>query len=69
MVALVPEPIQKDMNNLENMLARYKRAESIKELWRPTFEECYEYSMPARESFYPTTAGQAKTDKLSLIHI
>ena len=29
-----------------------------------TFEECYEYSMPARESFYPTTAGQTKTDKI-----
>tara|TARA_B100000424_G_scaffold138006_1_gene104747 strand:- start:1219 stop:2820 length:1602 start_codon:yes stop_codon:yes gene_type:complete len=64
MIALVPEPILKEMNDLENMLARYKRAESIKELWRPTFEECYEYSMPARESFYPVSAGQAKTDKI-----
>jgi|TARA_R100000479_G_scaffold174643_1_gene123381 hypothetical protein len=64
MVALVPEPILKEMSGIENMLARYKRAESIKELWRPTFEECFEYSMPARESFYPTTAGQTKTDKI-----
>ena len=64
MVALVPNPILKEMDGIENMLARYKRAQSIKELWRPTFEECYEYSMPARESFYPTTAGQTKTDKI-----
>ena len=64
MVALVPEPILKDMSSLETMLARYKRAESIKELWRPTFEECFEYALPARESFYPTTAGQTKTDKI-----
>ena len=64
MVALVPEPILKEMSDIDNMLARYKRAESIKELWRPTFEECYEFSMPARESFYPTTAGQTKTDKI-----
>ena len=64
MVALVPEPISKEMGDIENMIARYKRAQSIKELWRPTFEECYEYSMPARESFYPTTAGQTKTDKI-----
>jgi len=64
MVALIPQPILKDMSNLDTMLARYKRAESIKELWRPTFEECYEYSMPARESFYPTSAGQSKTDKI-----
>ena len=64
MVALVPNPILKEMDDIENMLARYKRAQSIKELWRPTFEECYEYSMPARESFYPTTAGQTKTDKI-----
>ncbi len=64
MVALVPQPILKEMDDIGNMLARYKRAESIKELWRPTFEECFEYSMPARESFYPTTAGQTKTDKI-----
>ena len=64
MVALVPEPISKEMGDIENMIARYKRAQSIKELWRPTFEECYEFSMPARESFYPTTAGQSKTDKI-----
>ncbi len=64
MVALIPQPILKEMSSLENMLARYKRAESIKELWRPTFEECFEYSMPARESFYPTSAGQTKTDKI-----
>tara|TARA_R100000700_G_C3174101_1_gene148719 strand:- start:203 stop:1801 length:1599 start_codon:yes stop_codon:yes gene_type:complete len=64
MVAIVPEPLFKEMNNLESMLARYKRAESIKELWRPTFEECFEYALPARESFYPTTAGQSKTDKI-----
>ena len=64
MVAIIPQPILKDMNNLDTMLARYKRAEQIKELWRPTFEECFEYSLPARESFYPTTAGQSKTDKI-----
>ena len=64
MIALVPEPLLKDMSSLETMLARYKRAEQIKELWRPTFEECFEYALPARESFYPTTAGQSKTDKI-----
>ena len=34
MVALVPNPILKEMDGIENMLARYKRAQSIKELWR-----------------------------------
>ena len=34
MVALVPEPISKEMGDIENMIARYKRAQSIKELWR-----------------------------------
>ena len=64
MVALVPEPILKDMTSIDTMLARYKRAEQIKELWRPKFEECYEYSMPARESFYPRSAGQNNTEKI-----
>ena len=33
MVSIVPEPLFKEMNNLESMLARYKRAESIKEIY------------------------------------
>ena len=38
-------------NDVRKLITRYKNAQSIKDLWMPTFEECYEFSLPQRESF------------------
>jgi hypothetical protein len=45
-------------------LDRYGKAKSFRENWVPLFEECYEYALPQRESFYAETAGQRRDDKI-----
>ena len=45
-------------------LAKYQKAKAFRENWVPLFEECYEYALPQRESFYAETAGQRRDDKI-----
>jgi len=49
---------------VEQLSARFNRAKRVRENWNSKFEECYEYSMPARESFYEESRGSVKTDKI-----
>jgi len=59
------EPIiQTGPSEAENICNRFIRARRIKDLWTPKFEECYEYAMPQRESFYAQTQGDVTTDKI-----
>ena len=45
-------------------LQSYEKAKAFRENWVPLFEECYEYALPQRESFYSQTAGQRRDDKI-----
>jgi hypothetical protein len=45
-------------------LQRYKKAKAYRENWVPLFEECYEYTLPMRESFYYEEAGQRRDEKI-----
>jgi len=45
-------------------LERYTKAKAKRENFVPLFEECYEYALPQRESFYHETAGQRRDDKI-----
>jgi len=45
-------------------LSSYEKAKVVRENWVPLFEECYEYALPQRESFYSETAGQRRDDKI-----
>jgi hypothetical protein len=45
-------------------IARYEKAKAFRENWVPLFEECYEYALPQRESFYAETAAQRRDDKI-----
>ena len=45
-------------------LQKYQKAKSFREKWVPLFEECYEYALPQRESFYTEDAGQRRDDKI-----
>lgn len=49
-----------NLENAEALLARRARANKIKEMWRSTLQECYQYAMPARETFTWSTEGQRK---------
>jgi hypothetical protein len=45
-------------------MERYQRAKAHRENFVPLFEECYEYALPQRESFYATRAGERRDDKI-----
>lgn len=62
---IINEPLPDTYGNESEVLSnRFRRAKSIKDLWLPKFEECYEYSMPQRESLYAQTQAQVRTDKI-----
>lgn len=45
-------------------LKRYTKAKAFRENWVPLFEECYEYALPQRESFYYEEHGQRRDDRI-----
>ena len=45
-------------------IKRYEKAKAFRENWVPLFEECYEYALPMRESFYQEEAGQRRDDRI-----
>ena len=51
-------------SKVKTLLGRYNHAKSIKDMWLPTFEECYEYALPQRESFYPESIGRRRSDRI-----
>lgn len=59
--ALVVNP---GATSVDKLMARYERAKRLREPWVSEYEECYEYALPSRESFYAQAAGQSRTDKI-----
>ena len=51
-------------DDVKQILERYTKAEATKQLWTPTFEECYEYALPQRESFFQESQGANRHDKI-----
>lgn len=51
-------------NEADNIAARFERSKRIKDMWLSKFEECYEYALPQKESFYDQAQGQSRTDKI-----
>lgn len=45
-------------------MKKYEKAKSLRENFVPLFEECYEYALPQRESFYAESIGQRRDDKI-----
>jgi hypothetical protein len=52
------------MHNPKKYLERYEKAKAHRQNFVDLFEECYEYALPQRESFYYETAGQRRDDKI-----
>jgi len=46
------------------LLEKYERAKIARVKFEPLFEECYEYALPMRQSFYTETIGQRRDDKI-----
>ena len=45
-------------------MRRFERARAMRENWVNLFEDCYTYTLPARESFYMETGGTDRTDHI-----
>ena len=45
-------------------MKRYERALTIRQKWEGLFQECYEYALPMRETFYTQTIGERRDDKI-----
>src|SRR5210317_1356116 len=45
-------------------IEKYSKAKALRENWVPLFEECYEYALPQRESFYYEERGQRRDEKI-----
>ena len=48
----------------ELYMRRFERARAMRENWVNLFEDCYTYTLPARESFYMETGGTDRTDHI-----
>ena len=48
----------------KSYIEKYEKAKTHRESFIPLFEECYEYSMPQRESFYTESIGQRRDEKI-----
>ena len=53
------------MDNIaKHFIEKYRKAKSFREQWVSLFEECYEYALPQRESFYYEEHGQRRDEKI-----
>ena len=55
---MITDPIAKEY------LKRYEKAKAKRTNFVDVFEECYEYALPQRESFYYEVSGQRRDDKI-----
>jgi hypothetical protein len=52
------------MNMAKHYIEKYRAAKAFREQWVSLFEECYEYALPQRESFYYEEHGQRRDEKI-----
>ena len=64
-VDVIPQsPIDLSESKVKQLLARYRRAQAIKDQWIPIFEDCYEYALPQRESFYSESIAKRRSERI-----
>lgn len=56
----LPSPLE----DVASLKRRHTAAKTRKDLWRSTYQECYRFAMPARETFTWHTEGQLKNNEL-----
>jgi hypothetical protein len=52
------------LENVDALLVRRQKASQIKELWRSTYQEAFQYAMPTRETFTWQTPGAQRNSRL-----
>ena len=48
----------------ESILKRFENAKNARSNWISVWEECYEYALPLRESFFQSQEGASRMDKI-----
>ena len=48
----------------KSLKQRFQRAQSIASQWHHIWEECYDYAIPNRTSFYEEGVGEDRMDKV-----
>ena len=65
---MVHSPNSIDMKDNDKLLSaymkKYEKAKSIRQRWEPLFNECYEYALPMRETFYSTARGERRDERM-----
>lgn len=56
--------IPKELGSVKTLVTRFKAAEKRKHPWEDHLRECYEYSLPQRETFNQHSAGQRKNQHI-----
>jgi Bacteriophage head to tail connecting protein len=51
-------------DRIEAILARAEKAAAVRLQWQPLFQDCYDYALPRRQSFYSSTEGNRRTDAI-----
>ena len=51
-------------SKVKQLLARYRKAKAVKDQWTPIFEDCYEYALPQRESFYSESIAKRRSESI-----
>lgn len=52
------------LEDAEALLKRREKAKTRKEMWRSTYQDCFRFAMPSRETFTWNTEGQKKNSVL-----
>src|SRR5258708_24200521 len=47
---------------VEQRIQRAAKAMAVRVLWQPIFQDCFNYVLPQRQSFYANTEGRRRTD-------
>jgi|TARA_B100001059_G_C17805869_1_gene569107 hypothetical protein len=64
-VDVIPQaPVDFSESKVKQLLAKYRRAQAIKDQWIPIFEDCYEYALPQRESFYSESIAKRRSERI-----
>lgn len=51
-------------DDIEVLLRRFERARQKRTNWEQTYEECYEYALPSKTSFFNQAEGRERTEKI-----
>tara|TARA_Y100001972_G_scaffold86837_1_gene106234 strand:- start:2978 stop:4564 length:1587 start_codon:yes stop_codon:yes gene_type:complete len=65
---MVHSPNSIDLKDNDKLLSaymkKYEKAKSIRQRWEPLFNECYEYALPMRETFYTSARGERRDERI-----